>query len=258
VHRVTNTNWLTLAHTAPHPQTDLHTLVKIDDQIRPDPAGKVTVDLQPSTEQESSEAVTTELPTPPCDAPTQYSSVYAPSLRNRDFRMAAAAILGRAVPSPGARLSISTSPSSSTSSSDSPRTATTFSFSVRYMNNGSPPSPSSDDVVPKVEEMDDDDELIDAKAETSPEESNEGSSTVSRGTSNAPLARRPRGRPRKHPKTSSMSNLKQPKGRSKTGCITCRRRKKKCDETKPACMLPNLISVGRSLAYGNRSALPEE
>ena len=52
------------------------------------------------------------------------------------------------------------------------------------------------------------------------------------------VAKRPRGRPRKHPlpapgeATSSLG-----KGRSKTGCITCRKRKKKCDEGKPGCKL---------------------
>ena len=52
------------------------------------------------------------------------------------------------------------------------------------------------------------------------------------------VAKRPRGRPRKHPlpvpgeATNSLG-----KGRSKTGCITCRKRKKKCDEAKPGCKL---------------------
>ena len=46
--------------------------------------------------------------------------------------------------------------------------------------------------------------------------------------------KRPRGRPRKHPVVPEPTN-KITKGRSKTGCITCRKRKKKCDETKPRC-----------------------
>jgi hypothetical protein len=53
-----------------------------------------------------------------------------------------------------------------------------------------------------------------------------------------PLAagKRPRGRPRKHPKPDPEEKKKTtPKARSKTGCRTCRRRKKKCDETKPVC-----------------------
>ena len=51
----------------------------------------------------------------------------------------------------------------------------------------------------------------------------------------APKVKRPRGRPRKHPVASAVSANKSTKGRSKTGCITCRKRKKKCDEAKPRC-----------------------
>ncbi|KAI9643265.1 hypothetical protein NHQ30_007881 [Ciborinia camelliae] len=47
--------------------------------------------------------------------------------------------------------------------------------------------------------------------------------------------KRPRGRPRKHPIQTTEPQSKITKGRSKTGCITCRRRKKKCDEAKPRC-----------------------
>lgn len=53
----------------------------------------------------------------------------------------------------------------------------------------------------------------------------------------ADKAKRPRGRPRKHPLAAIPSANKVGKGRSKTGCITCRKRKKKCDEAKPRCML---------------------
>ncbi|KAG5998091.1 hypothetical protein E4U54_002251 [Claviceps lovelessii] len=48
--------------------------------------------------------------------------------------------------------------------------------------------------------------------------------------------KRPRGRPRKNPATATVSTTKITKGRSKSGCITCRKRKKKCDEAKPRCM----------------------
>ncbi len=50
-----------------------------------------------------------------------------------------------------------------------------------------------------------------------------------------PKPKRPRGRPRKHPLTPIITTNKVTKGRSKTGCLTCRKRKKKCDEAKPRC-----------------------
>lgn len=56
-------------------------------------------------------------------------------------------------------------------------------------------------------------------------------------------AKRPRGRPRKPSMSSATGSgtatgaaAKIAKARSKTGCTTCRRRKKKCDETKPVCL----------------------
>lgn len=48
--------------------------------------------------------------------------------------------------------------------------------------------------------------------------------------------KKPRGRPRKHPLAPARALNKAAKPRSKTGCITCRKRKKKCDEAKPRCM----------------------
>lgn len=63
-------------------------------------------------------------------------------------------------------------------------------------------------------------------------------------------AKRPRGRPRKHPIVPESIN-KVTKGRSKTGCITCRKRKKKCDEAKPRCMLSpdGFCGVASYLSY---------
>ncbi|ATY58267.1 C6 transcription factor [Cordyceps militaris] len=52
----------------------------------------------------------------------------------------------------------------------------------------------------------------------------------------APGQKRGRGRPRKNPIPAPTNGTKVTKGRSKTGCITCRKRKKKCDEAKPGCM----------------------
>jgi hypothetical protein len=92
----------------------------------------------------------------------------------------------------------------------------------------------SDDMmlVPKLEPIDDIDmaDLSDMKENIVPETPETSSST-----STPAQVKRPRGRPRKHPKPSPEALAKVAKGRSKTGCITCRRRKKKCDETKPGC-----------------------
>lgn len=81
------------------------------------------------------------------------------------------------------------------------------------------------DVAPKIEELDDGEELH--RIRPSDVENQNNATGV---PANVP---RKRGRPRKHP-PSETAPAKITKGRSKTGCITCRRRKKKCDETKPA------------------------
>ena len=82
---------------------------------------------------------------------------------------------------------------------------------------------AQDGAVAKIEEMDDEDNhlLMNAPPLTSATEI---------------PGKRGRGRPRKHPLPPLKAVQKVTKGRSKTGCITCRRRKKKCDETKPECM----------------------
>ncbi|EHL02126.1 putative transcriptional regulatory protein moc3 [Glarea lozoyensis 74030] len=86
-------------------------------------------------------------------------------------------------------------------------------------------------VVPKLEPMEDEDiNMADLEMKESvPPETPSATSTPAQ-------AKRPRGRPRKHPKPTPESQAKITKGRSKTGCITCRKRKKKCDEAKPGCM----------------------
>ncbi|KAL3482385.1 fungal-specific transcription factor domain-containing protein [Aspergillus californicus] len=85
------------------------------------------------------------------------------------------------------------------------------------------------DVVPKVEELDDHDDLSSIKPL--------GVGVPSMDSTAVPVnVPRKRGRPRKHPLPIPGGQAKITKGRSKTGCITCRRRKKKCDETKPACL----------------------
>lgn len=56
------------------------------------------------------------------------------------------------------------------------------------------------------------------------------------------LQTRKRGRPRKSTDlVLAKQNTKL--GRSKTGCLTCRRRKKKCDEAKPECKRLQSIAV---------------
>ena len=83
-------------------------------------------------------------------------------------------------------------------------------------------------LVPKLEPLDDDLDMAHVQ-EIPPTPST---------TSRSPMqAKRPRGRPRKHPVPAPESVSKVTKGRSKTGCITCRKRKKKCDEAKPRCEL---------------------
>lgn len=61
--------------------------------------------------------------------------------------------------------------------------------------------------------------------------------------------KRPRGRPRKTHPTVSVSTSKVTKGRSKTGCITCRKRKKKCDEAKPRCKFFPALYIAAVEAY---------
>jgi hypothetical protein len=107
-------------------------------------------------------------------------------------------------------------------------TATTsFRFSI-LTSSDSMDTNSPEPLIPKIEELDEEGEgLLAAKA---------GDEHPAEGTS-MPVVHLPRkrGRPRKHPLPTLGGQVKIAKGRSKTGCITCRRRKKKCDETKPAC-----------------------
>lgn len=82
-------------------------------------------------------------------------------------------------------------------------------------------------LVPKLEPVEDDVDMTELNESTPPDISSASTSPVT--------VKRPRGRPRKHPKVKPDSLMKVAKGRSKTGCITCRKRKKKCDEAKPGC-----------------------
>ncbi|CUS12563.1 unnamed protein product [Tuber aestivum] len=128
-----------------------------------------------------------------------------------------------------ARLSISSA--STMSSGVSMISGANYSSSSASSSTSSPPQisissaedqTSENGAVTKIEDMGSEDMLKNAPPLPSPTEAGEPS-------------KRGRGRPRKHPLPPFGAVQKVTKGRSKTGCITCRRRKKKCDETKPEC-----------------------
>lgn len=117
------------------------------------------------------------------------------------------------------------------SSSDSPMNTPTLESNLTSLSDGYDESRAdsrgtSDEVVPKIEEQ----ELLlsEVKAEPFADETPISPTEPVR-------IRRGRGRPRIYPPRSPTTS-KQTKARSKTGCTTCRKRKKKCDETKPICL----------------------
>jgi hypothetical protein len=159
-------------------------------------------------------------------------------------------------PPPGAhaRLSTSSSPQPSmSSSSDSP-------VSTPILESGlTPPSEKRsesqeemrdglDDIVPKVEER----ELLLSDVKTEPIAEEPPISPTE-----PPRVRRGRGRPRLYPPRSPTTSSKQTKARSKTGCTTCRKRKKKCDETRPFCKCASSLTITTQLIW-NRSVMSEE
>ncbi|KAK4226662.1 fungal-specific transcription factor domain-containing protein [Podospora fimiseda] len=90
--------------------------------------------------------------------------------------------------------------------------------------------------IPKQEPQDDDDFCMDDLKEA-PATPIGAVQALELGFDHHSKQKRPRGRPRKHPLMPSVGGPnKISKGRSKTGCLTCRKRKKKCDEAKPRCM----------------------
>ncbi|EEY17352.1 C6 transcription factor OefC [Verticillium alfalfae VaMs.102] len=100
------------------------------------------------------------------------------------------------------------------------------------MDTSSNSGPSTHDTslaMPKLEPLDED-FCLDNVTEAPAADLDHGNAS-----STNPKLKRPRGRPRKHPLNSAINAGKVTKGRSKTGCITCRKRKKKCDEAKPRC-----------------------
>ncbi|AEO67947.1 uncharacterized protein THITE_2050890 [Thermothielavioides terrestris NRRL 8126] len=89
--------------------------------------------------------------------------------------------------------------------------------------------------VPKLEPLEDDDFCM-GDLQEAPPGSIQTHESAPQGVLDQPKPKRPRGRPRKHPLVPNIVPNKVTKGRSKTGCLTCRKRKKKCDEAKPRCM----------------------
>ncbi|GIJ87589.1 hypothetical protein Asppvi_006499 [Aspergillus pseudoviridinutans] len=127
--------------------------------------------------------------------------------------------------------------SSSSAAAAAIMTAGSKHFQINYVASNNLNVSMAEDVTPKVEEIDSAEDLRSIKpleAETMASASNHPSATTPTAAPvNVP---RKRGRPRKHPLPVPGGQIKITKGRSKTGCITCRRRKKKCDETKPSCL----------------------
>lgn len=125
--------------------------------------------------------------------------------------------------------------------------STTDGWSTSYSDGGDMDEPnhdvhwdhSSDEMlaVPKLEPTEDDDFHMDQLKEA-PRTPKPAAAVPSQ---QGQKPKRPRGRPRKHPLTPHVASNKVAKGRSKTGCITCRKRKKKCDEAKPRCKRPAQI-----------------
>ncbi|KAF3908787.1 hypothetical protein ABW21_db0206124 [Orbilia brochopaga] len=116
--------------------------------------------------------------------------------------------------------------SSSSSVKDEPSTPDLFSPSDDAEDNGNSadtePSPPRNDFNPEAN--------VEPKVEVKLEEA----SLLFAPPVQVPV-KRPRGRPRKNPPLNPSESKAKTRNRSKTGCLTCRKRKKKCDEGKPDC-----------------------
>ncbi|KAM0718056.1 hypothetical protein Q7P37_006388 [Cladosporium fusiforme] len=129
-------------------------------------------------------------------------------------------------------------PSSPTGSEFADRTAHYTSSSSQWLSAGSSSSPEHADSVITPESDDNSDHTVDPKIEELDDhgigdlDSIEETKLLPRNSVALPPARK-RGRPRKHPLTETRKTTHT---RSKTGCATCRRRKKRCDERKPSCL----------------------
>ncbi|KAI1082162.1 fungal-specific transcription factor domain-containing protein [Whalleya microplaca] len=144
-----------------------------------------------------------------------------------EIEISAVAVSASAVPTMVHSATSSSADSWSTSYSESAEAGEDVEHDVLWQRD-------SDDVltIPKLEPLEDDDfdmgDLKEAPRTPVPESK--------AATPSQMKIKRPRGRPRKHPLTPQVTSNKVAKGRSKTGCITCRKRKKKCDEAKPRCL----------------------
>lgn len=152
------------------------------------------------------------------------------------------------------RLSISSSPQPSmTSSNDSHDTPAFDTDTVSIAESQSEHRLSSRDgfenIVPKIEETEL--RLADVKVEPIADD-------MPISPTEPVRLRRARGRPRIHPPRSPTTASKQAKARSKTGCTTCRKRKKKCDETKPFCKCLSYSGKLAMILIHNRSLMSEE
>ena len=136
------------------------------------------------------------------------------------------------IPTPNQRRSFSGSMEDLPLSSLSPASLSTTLSSAAYYS--TPQADNSMDLSDEDYESNNDTVVI--KSEASPEGHIDGiggypdSPLVSSG----PVAKR-KGRPRKNKVASKELKKSTLNERSKTGCMTCRKRKKKCDETKPMC-----------------------
>lgn len=130
-------------------------------------------------------------------------------------------------------------PSSPTESNFTERgTTNSYVSSAQWSSGGSSSSPEHADSVVTPESDDSSDITIGPKVE---ELDDNGLATLNGIEEAKPLSAidaalppaRRRGRPKKFPSTESRKTAHT---RSKTGCATCRRRKKRCDERKPGCL----------------------
>lgn len=201
---------------------------------------------------DSDDGVSARMPGSPSwmdSMPTSSASVSASSTSSQPHHTGQFSPVSNGIDIPGAVADRGTCPSTASSASMAPTminsasSSCTDSWGIGFgdgedVNAGNPDNDihweqDSDDVltVPKLEPLEEDDFRMD--------DLKEAPMTPVPDSSVPTLAqqkvKRPRGRPRKHPLTPVVSAGKVTKGRSKTGCITCRKRKKKCDEAKPRC-----------------------